>query len=404
MKPLRISIAIFIFLFFLVPSSVYACSTPVFRYALERWAADYYDAVLLHRGPLSPDEQKLLDKLRQEDVEEAFLNLNVLQADITTSTEEKVKALLMSEKLPETLPTLVLWYPWQKGRTPPFWQGPLTESTVKAFLQSPTRQKLAECLTSGQTTVWIFIKSGNTTKDKAALELLERELETATRELKEEAESIPDEWAIPKIEYEFSVLPVSRTDPNESMLLGILLTSEPDLDEYKDQPVVFPVFARGRALYALIGEGINTENIRETISFLVGPCGCEIKMMNPGVDILMAAKWDEAAMKFYEEYSETYVEIPEVTGVMPEAPAATTAKLQTEDTITVQNISDSDDQEEPDNMQSTITEETQGVVEVKERKILGLGLIGTTGIMLAVIVLVVVLGTVALSPRRKGQL
>jgi hypothetical protein len=188
------------------------------------------------------------------------------------------------------------------------------------------------------------------------------------------------------------------------MLLNILLTSEPDLDEYKDQPVVFPVFARGRALYALIGEGINTENIRETISFLVGPCGCEIKMMNPGVDILMAAKWDEAAMKFYEEYSETYVEIPEVTGVMPEAPAATTAKLQTEDTITVQNISDSDDQDEPDNMQSTITEETQGVVEVKERKILGLGLIGTTGIMLAVIVLVVVLGTVALSPRRKGQL
>jgi hypothetical protein len=42
--------------------------------------------------------------------------------------------------------------------------------------------------------------------------------------------------------------------------------------------------------------------------------------------------------------------------------------------------------------------------ETKERKILGLGLIGTTGIMFAVIILVVVLGTVALSPRRKGRL
>jgi hypothetical protein len=308
---------------------------------------------------------------------------------------------LKSEKLPETLPTLVLWYPWQKGRTPPFWQGQLTGSTVKAFLQSPVRKELAERLTEGQTAVWLFVKSGNTAKDKAALELLEKELETATSELKEEAESIPDEWATPKIEYEFSILPVSRTDPNESMLLSILLSSEPDLDEYKYQPVVFPVFGRGRALYALIGDGINTDNIRETISFIVGPCGCEIKMMNPGVDLLMAANWDAAAMKFYEEYTEAYNEIPEVTGVMPEAPA-TTAKLQTEDVTTVQDVSDSEVQE-PENAESDDTEITQ-IVEVKKRKALGLGLIGTTGIMLAVIVGVVVLGTVALSPRRKGQL
>jgi hypothetical protein len=171
---------------------------------------------------------------------------------------------------------------------------------VKAFLDSPVRQKLAERLTEGQTAVWIFIESGNAAKDKAAFELLEKELGTATSELKEEAESIPEEYGIPKIEYEFSILPVSRTDPNESVLLRLLLGSESDLGEYADQPVIFPVFGRGRVLYALIGEGINTDNIRETIAFIVGPCGCEIKMMNPGVDILMAANWDQAATKFYE--------------------------------------------------------------------------------------------------------
>jgi uncharacterized membrane protein YdfJ with MMPL/SSD domain len=42
--------------------------------------------------------------------------------------------------------------------------------------------------------------------------------------------------------------------------------------------------------------------------------------------------------------------------------------------------------------------------DVEEQKKVGLGLIGTTGIMLAIIVLLVVLGTVALSPRRKGNL
>jgi len=396
----RITITIFTVLFVLVPSSAFACSTPVFRYALERWAADYYEAVYIHRGPLSQDEKQLLDKLRQEGSEiEAFLNLRVLEMDITSSTEEKVKTLLMSEKLPETLPVLVLWYPWQKGRTPPIWQGRLTPSTVTAFLQSPVRQKLAEYLTEGQTAVWIFFESGNAAKDKAALGLLEKELETATKELKEEAESMPDELAGPELTYEFSILPVSRSDPNESVLLSLLLNSEPDLDEYSGEPVIFPVFGRGRALYALIGKGINTDNIRETIAFVVGPCGCEIKMMNPGVDLLMAANWDAAAMQFYEEFYETYNEVPELTGVMPEAP---TAKLDTENKAVESTLSS--DVIESDSTQTLTADEQAPTVEVKERKVLGLGLMGTTGVMLAIIVLMVVLGTVVLSPRRKGQL
>jgi hypothetical protein len=327
------------------------------------------------------------------------LNLRVLELDITTSTEEKVKTLLMSETLPEKLPVLVLWYPWQKGRTPPIWQGQLTPSTVKAFLQSPVRQKLAEYLTEGQTAVWIFFESGNAAKDKAAFELLEKELETATQELKEEAESMPVELAGPELTYEFSILPVSRSDPNESMLLSLLLNSEPDLNEYAGEPVIFPVFGRGRALYALIGEGINTDNIRETIAFIVGPCGCEIKMLNPGVDLLMAANWDAAAMQFYEEFYETYNEVPALTGVMPEAP---TAKLDTESEAVENAIST--DVVESDSTQTIAVDEQAPTVEVKKRKVLGLGLMGTTGIMLAIIILMVILGTVALSPRRKGHL
>ncbi|MDT8302748.1 MAG: hypothetical protein RQ760_14795 [Sedimentisphaerales bacterium] len=400
MKRQRITIIILTFIFILVPSSAFACSTPVFRYALERWAADYYEAVYIHRGPLTTDEQQLLDKLRQEGSEtEAFLNLRVLDMDINSSTEEKVKTLLMSEELPGTLPVLVLWYPWQKGRTPPIWQDQLTPSTVKAFLQSPVRKKLAECLTEGQTAVWIFFESGNAAKDKTALELLEKELDVATKELKDEAESMPDELAGPEINYEFSILPVSRSDPNESVLLSLLLNSEPDLDEYSGEPVIFPVFGRGRALYALIGEGINTDNIREAIAFIVGPCGCEIKMLNPGVDLLMAANWDAAAMQFYEEFYETYNEVPVLTGVMPEAP---TAKLDTENTA-VDNTLNSNVRES-DSTQTVAADEQVTTVEVKKRKVLGLGLMGTTGIMLAIIILMVVLGTVALSPRRKGQL
>ncbi len=409
MKRQRSTIIKLMVLFVLVPpfllsqesTGAFACSVPVFRYAMERWPADYYEAVLIHRGQLTEDDKQLLNELRQEDSEtEDFLNLRILELDIATTTEEKVKSLLMSEELPETLPVLVLWYPWHKGRTPPIWQGRLTRSTVAALLESPTRQKLAERLIEGQTAVWIFVESGNAEKDKAALQLLEQELETVTRELKEEAQSIPEELGAPEITYSFSILSVSRSDPNERMLLTLLLNSEPDLDEYSDKPVTFPVFGRGRALYALIGEGITSDNIRETIAFLVGPCGCEIKMMNPGMDILMAANWDAAAMRFYEEFYETYNEVPELTGVMPEAPTEENLKMEVKETgnSLEDNVTASMDEPTP------VNDVPVNVVEAKERKVLGLGIMGTTAMCLAVILLVVILGTMAISPRRKGHL
>jgi hypothetical protein len=395
-------------LFVLVPVSAFACSVPVFRYAMERWPADYYEAVLIHRGQLTEDEKQLLNELRQEDSEtEDFLNLHIMELDIATTPEEKVKSLLMSESdiSPpwggETLPVLVLWYPSARGRMPPIWQGRLTPSTVTALLQSPKRQKLAERLIEGQTTVWIFLESGNADKDKAALRLLEQELETAARELKEQAQSMPDEFGVPEVTYSFSTLSVSRSDPNELMLLTLLLNSEPDLDEYADEPMVFPVFGRGRALFTLIGEGITSDNIRETIAFLVGPCGCEIKMLNPGVDLLMAANWDAAAMRFYEEFYETYdEEVPELTGVMPEAPAEAGTGPQDKVIASTQST----EVLAPDNDLSPADDKQEQAVEVKERKVLGLGIMGTTAVCLAVILLVVVLGTMAISPRRKGHL
>jgi hypothetical protein len=397
-----------IILFILVEQPVFACSVPVFRYALERWPADYYEAVLIHRGQMTEAQKKLLNELRQEDSEtDALLNLHLMEADIASATDEKVKSLLMSEELPEILPVLALWYPWQKGQAPPVWQGRFNSSTVAALLQSPARKKLAERLIEGQTTVWVFLKSGNSDKDKAALQLLEKELEAAAQELKEAAESMPEDLSTPEVTYEFSILPVSRSDPNEHMLITLLMSSEPDLKEYSNEPIVFPVFGRGRALYALVGEGISSDNIRETIYFLTGPCSCQIKMLNPGVDLLLAENWDAAVMKFYEEFYETYNELPELTGVMPEAPVD--ANMQIQESVPQTQAKGIEDAmaarvSEPDNELTTGIENADEQVVEKQQKFLGLGLLGTTGIMLAVILLIVVLGTIAISPRRKGQL
>jgi len=72
----------------------------------------------------------------------------------------------------------------------------------------------------------------------------------------------------------------------------MLLRSEPDLIDRTD-PMIFPVFGRGRALLPLIGAGITADNIHSSASFLVGACSCEVKELNPGFDLLLAADWDE---------------------------------------------------------------------------------------------------------------
>jgi hypothetical protein len=308
----------------LVPAHVYACSTPVFRYALERWPADFYDGVLVHRGPIADDHPAA--RLFEDEAAE-FLNLRLSRMDLDSTAEEDVKKLL-GDKVPEKLPALVLWYPWQKGRAAPFWSGEFTPETVTVLIQSKTRKEVAKRLTDGQAGVWIFVESGDKTKDKAALELLEKELVKVTKELMEFAPPV-EEIGVPSVSFEFSTVSLSRTDPNERMLLSMIMHSEPDLYEYVKEPMAVPVFGRGRALYTLIGEGINADNIREAAAFLTGPCGCEIKMMNPGVDLMMAVDWDGSVMQMYEEFYATAEdeEMPELTSVFPDDPQPADGEL-----------------------------------------------------------------------------
>jgi len=374
-----------ILIFACLARPVSGCSVPVFRYALERWVPDAYEAVIIHRGPLA-DDDPATSPLKGDEAE--FLNLRISAIDLETSAENDVTSLFGGAPLPETLPALAIWYPWQKGRAAPFWTGEFTPATVKALIASPKRLQLAQRLTDGQTAVWVVVESGNAAKDKAAIQLLEQELATATKELKEMASELPEELDMPRLSYEFSTLTISRSDPQERMLLEMLLKSEPDLGDYADGPIVFPVFGRGRALYALASEGINTDTIRETIAFLTGPCGCEIKMLNPGVDLLMAENWDAAVMQFYQEFYETAEEepLPELTGVFPEEPAD--AGLNAQGEVVAAAISES-----PQPLSAP-------VIETPERKVRGFGVIGTTAVSLAAILVAAGLGTLAVIKRK----
>ena len=54
-------IGILLLIGFQVPLS--ACDVPVYRYALERWEASLYQAIIFHQGPLSAEHTKLLKYL-----------------------------------------------------------------------------------------------------------------------------------------------------------------------------------------------------------------------------------------------------------------------------------------------------------------------------------------------------
>src|SRR3954471_386569 len=66
-----------------------ACSVPVFRYALERWAPSPYEVLVFHDRPLTDAESKRLSAL-----EDAKLNVVVRPVDTRESMKPMHKAIL----------------------------------------------------------------------------------------------------------------------------------------------------------------------------------------------------------------------------------------------------------------------------------------------------------------------
>jgi hypothetical protein len=191
---------------------------------------------------------------------------------------------------------MVVQYPLPSGNEETVWAGSLSEDAVKRLLDSPARREIVKRLGAGETAVWLLLESGDKGKDDAAAKLLEARLAKLKTLLKlpELTESPEDLIASegPPLRIAFSVVRLSRNDPGEQMLVSMLLHSEEDLADLKDEPMAFPVFGRGRALWALVGKGINEDTIDEAGAFLVGPCSCQVKRLNPGTDLLVQADWD----------------------------------------------------------------------------------------------------------------
>ena len=281
-----------------------ACSVPVFRYALERWQPDNFELLVIHRGGLTDEQMTLVTILR--DMSESGATLANVETKVIDSDKipEWMKSLV--EELPaESLATRSL--PWMVLRSPSGFRDqvhvhslPLTDANVHRLLDSPVRRQVANRLLEGDSVVWVFLESGDDVADRKAADTLRDEL-AALQETLQLPDIDPRDIEIENLSVDpdklilrFSTVTVSRDDDRETALVRMLLTSESDLldERFAGQPMAFPVFGRGRILYALVGQGINRDTISKACAFLTAGCQCTVKAQNPGVDLLIKEDWE----------------------------------------------------------------------------------------------------------------
>jgi hypothetical protein len=274
----------------LAPVAALGCNVPVFRYALERWNPDPFVLVLFHKDPLTL-EQKALFQAMEKTGADGRVNLQARQVDIGAGMSPSFEKLWLSQTNP-SLPWVVVRYPGRTRVEAPVWKGPLEGEDLRALIDSPARRELARRLLQGPTAVWLLLEN----REKKENDALARTLENESRRLEQTLQLPPSAADDPPMELElplriaFSTVRVARNDPAERLLVNQLLNWHPDLKK-KTETMLFPVFGRGRVLPPAVGAAISPETIGQMADLLVGPCACQIKEMNPGFDLLLAANW-----------------------------------------------------------------------------------------------------------------
>lgn len=286
---------------------VIACNIPVFRYALERWRPDPFDAVVFHRGPLSDEHRALVEKWRNRSIDALGrddpmnepVNFEIAVVDLEGNTVPKEMQLLWDrfvkdQKTEPTLPLVVFRAPGDPRRPLIALHGPLSDETWRDASDSPVRRELRQRLLGGHSLVWLVVPGRNDEEYARVRKLLDERLPALQKEI-ELPEGIGTDGfdlltEVP-LEIKFSTLTLNRDDKAERSLLTLLQAHFPPLSDL-DQTVLLPVFGCGRVLDAIVGQDIDADVLTDASQFLCGACSCQVKNLNPGFDLLVAGDWD----------------------------------------------------------------------------------------------------------------
>ena len=252
----------------MLPGIIQACTVPVFRYALERWPEDPHHARM-------PAE---LAALIQGDS-----HVNICVEDQSDSADT------------------VITFP--DGSTPWF-QGPLTSRDLPFLADSPVRRKIAGELAGGTSCVFLYLPGtrdapgfADTLRawvDEAAKETL---LPTEDPLYDDSQPSSGLDIPVPLL-IRFSLHSVAADDIRERFTVAQLQALVDD-GYRRELPLVVAVYGRGRAL-SLPQESLSQDVLADVASFLCDACSCQVKGLNPGVDLLLTMPWDDVLYRYPE--------------------------------------------------------------------------------------------------------
>ncbi len=225
-----------------------ACTTRVSEWVLLNAPPNQYTLVCFFKGSIS----------------ESVKNQNQKLAEVISTANIQFKT-VSREEIAE--PYYGLYY---EGR---FFSKFKTVDDLKGLSSSPLREKVAAELMAGKLCVMLYLKTDHKEKDERGLITLRRTIESSP---------------FNKI---ITVVELSRNSTEEHHFVSMLLNVEDDLKDIQE-PMLFGIFGRFKALEPLLGGGISGENINLMIDYFTAECSCLIKDDLPGTDILFRDQWE----------------------------------------------------------------------------------------------------------------
>ncbi len=297
------------------------CSIPVFRYALEHWTPEPFIVSVISKSEFSAAESTLFHELTLSGKE---ANIQIKSFDGKSDSTDYDKRIARDDTSRDSAWLVVESAKRRDSESRVIWDGPFTSESVSQLLDSPVRKQICDGLADKISVAWVFLESGQPSVDDPKFAKLESELRRLENEILlpviEESDLKDLSKKPEELKLRFAVHRISRNDQDERAFTRMLLATEPDLqDEFANgAPMAFPIFGRGRVLYALVGEGIATATIEESCRFLAGACQCTVKADNPGVDVLFSYPWDERVQITAPKKDEI-----QVAGIMVPIPSKT---------------------------------------------------------------------------------
>jgi hypothetical protein len=330
-----------------IPAAVWACDTPVYRYAMYRWTPLPYEVYYFHRGqPPKADQEmhRLLAEKAEKDKGGSAANVFVTPVDLDRKDAlnvlpEPVKKAWQARG-GKPVPSCLVLSPWGSE----LFAGQLDATAARELAESPSRTEIGKMFDKGFGVV-LLIVGGGKPEGNARMEAVARTViaKAEAGKLVEEPAPGPNmpgpqgpagkatgdsEPATSGGVLRVGLLKLDRSQTAERWLLKILTAMDPDPEKApsRSDPMLFAIYGRGRVMPPGIGNEVTAESLTELLRFLTGRCSCTIKDQNPGLDLLMRWDWEATAEKFAAEDQATarpplYAEVPADAG-NPSPPAA----------------------------------------------------------------------------------